>query len=169
MRIYFQNINGIATEEDLKSYMEDMAEKEIDIWGWAKTNVNWTPNMTSRAKYYGNKIFTNFTLVGSSSDNPAWLYQQGGTCTAITRKMIGRIIKSDTDSSGLGRWSYVQIAGQDQRKLTTITAYRPCKQNKLDDGTVTSQQKRLLRQQGIDQPKPRTAWTKDLCPILQKW
>eukprot|EP00957_Ditylum_brightwellii_P013936 1051730-Ditylum_brightwellii.AAC.1 len=38
MQIYFQNINGIATEEDLKAYMEDMADKEIDIWGWAETN-----------------------------------------------------------------------------------------------------------------------------------
>eukprot|EP00957_Ditylum_brightwellii_P191188 14558161-Ditylum_brightwellii.AAC.1 len=87
MRIYFQNINGIATEKDLKSYMEDMSEKEINIWGWAETNVKWTPNMTARAKYYGNKIFTNFTLVGSSSNDPAGLYQQGGTCTSITGKM----------------------------------------------------------------------------------
>eukprot|EP00957_Ditylum_brightwellii_P147404 11224530-Ditylum_brightwellii.AAC.1 len=104
-----------------------MAEKEIDIWGWTKTNVNWTPNMTARAIYYGNKVFTNFTILRSSSDNPAGLYQQGVMCTAITGKMVGRIIKSDTNSSGLGRWSYVQIAGRDQHKLTIITVYRPCK------------------------------------------
>eukprot|EP00957_Ditylum_brightwellii_P078530 5970805-Ditylum_brightwellii.AAC.1 len=125
--------------------------------------------MTACAKYYDDKIFTNFTLVGSSSNNPVGLYQQGGACTAITGKMVGRIIKSDTNSSGLGQWSYVQIAGRDQRKLMIITAYRPCKQNKLGDSTVTSQQKRLLQQQGIDHPKPHTAWTKDLCPIPQKW
>eukprot|EP00957_Ditylum_brightwellii_P170075 12946185-Ditylum_brightwellii.AAC.1 len=101
--------------------MEDMGKKEIDIWGWAKTNVNWIPNMTARAKYYGNKIFINFMLVGSSSDDPAGLYQQGGTCTATTGKMAGRIINSDTDSSGLGCWSYVQIMGRDQRKLTIIS------------------------------------------------
>eukprot|EP00957_Ditylum_brightwellii_P173980 13245948-Ditylum_brightwellii.AAC.1 len=74
--------------------------------------------------------------------------------------MVGQIIKSDTNSSGPGQWSHVQIAGQDQQKLTIITAYRPCKQNK---------QGGLLQQQGIDNPKPGTAWTKDLCPILQKW
>eukprot|EP00957_Ditylum_brightwellii_P105478 8040823-Ditylum_brightwellii.AAC.1 len=113
--------------------MEDMAEKENDIWEGAKTNVNWTPNMTVCAKYYSNKIFTNSTLVRSSSDNPAGLYQQGGTCTAIIGKMVGQIIKSDTDSSRLGQWSYVQIAGQDQRKRTIITAYRPCKKNKPGD------------------------------------
>eukprot|EP00957_Ditylum_brightwellii_P165673 12612415-Ditylum_brightwellii.AAC.1 len=71
--------------------------------------------------------------------------------------MVGQIIKSDSNSSGLGQWSYVQIAGQDQQKLTIITAYRPCKQNKPGDSTGTSQQKRILRQQGIDHPKQRTA------------
>eukprot|EP00957_Ditylum_brightwellii_P056966 4317765-Ditylum_brightwellii.AAC.1 len=76
--------------------MEDMTEKEIDIWGWAEKNVNWTPNMIARVKYYCNKIFTDFTLVGSSSDDPAGLYQQGGMCTAITGKMVGQIIKSVT-------------------------------------------------------------------------
>eukprot|EP00957_Ditylum_brightwellii_P163516 12449123-Ditylum_brightwellii.AAC.1 len=83
--------------------------------------------------------------------------------------MVGQIIKSDTNSSGLVQWSYVQITGQDQRKLTIITAYRPCKQHKPGNSTVTSQQKQLLQQQRIDHPKPCTAWTKDLCPILQKW
>eukprot|EP00957_Ditylum_brightwellii_P050654 3840360-Ditylum_brightwellii.AAC.1 len=124
--------------------------------------------MIAQAKYYGNKIVTNFTLVGSSSDNTAGFYQQGGTCTAITGKMVGQIIKSDTDSSGLGQWSYVQIAGHDQRKLTIITVCRTCKQNKPGNSTVTSQPKQLLKQKGIDHPKPRTAWTKDLSPILQK-
>eukprot|EP00957_Ditylum_brightwellii_P113455 8650000-Ditylum_brightwellii.AAC.1 len=115
MCIYFQNVNGIATEEDLKAYMKDMVGKEFSIWGLAETNVNWTPNMIAQAKYYSSKILNNFTLVGISSDDPAGFYQQGGTCTAITGKMVERIIKSDSNSSGLGRWSYVQISGQDQQ------------------------------------------------------
>eukprot|EP00957_Ditylum_brightwellii_P099295 7563519-Ditylum_brightwellii.AAC.1 len=93
-----------------------MEEKEVDIWGWAGTNVNWTQNLTAWAKYYGNKIFNYFTLVGSSSNDPAGLYQQGRTCTAITGKMVGQIIQSGTDTKGLGRWNYVQIAERNQRK-----------------------------------------------------
>eukprot|EP00957_Ditylum_brightwellii_P093734 7137001-Ditylum_brightwellii.AAC.1 len=93
-----------------------MDKKEVVIWEWAETNVNWTPNLTAWTKYYGNKIFKNVTLVGSSSDDPAGFYQQGGTCTAITGKMVGQIIQSCTDSKGLGHWSYVQIAGRNQQK-----------------------------------------------------
>eukprot|EP00957_Ditylum_brightwellii_P105529 8044491-Ditylum_brightwellii.AAC.1 len=118
--------------------MEDMEEKEVDIWGWAETNVNWIPNLTARAKYYGNKIFKFFTLNG-------------------------------TDSKGLGRWSYVQIAGRNQRKITIATAYRPCKQSKPGNSIVTVQQKRLLCQKGVNNPQPCTAWTKDLCKITHQW
>eukprot|EP00957_Ditylum_brightwellii_P008143 617414-Ditylum_brightwellii.AAC.1 len=118
-----------------------MEEKEVDIWGWAETNVNWTPNLTACAKYYGNKIFKLFTLVGSSSNDPAGFYQQGGTCTAITGEMVGQIIRSGTGFGGLGRWSYVQIAGRDQQQITIATAYRPCEQSKPGNSTVTIQQK----------------------------
>eukprot|EP00957_Ditylum_brightwellii_P089457 6812236-Ditylum_brightwellii.AAC.1 len=76
LRIYFQNINGISTVEDLHGYMDEMRDREIDIWGWVETNVNWTKNLLTQAKFYGNKIFKNFTLVGNSSDDPAEFYQQ---------------------------------------------------------------------------------------------
>eukprot|EP00957_Ditylum_brightwellii_P081113 6169413-Ditylum_brightwellii.AAC.1 len=71
LHIYFQNINGIAIEEDIKGYMEYINEKEVDIWGWDETNINWTQHPLAQAKYYGNKIFTDFTLVGSFNDDPA--------------------------------------------------------------------------------------------------
>eukprot|EP00957_Ditylum_brightwellii_P177904 13550744-Ditylum_brightwellii.AAC.1 len=77
--------------------------------------------------------------------------------------MVGQIIKSGTDSSGLGCWSYVQIAGRDQQKITIATAYRPCKQSKHGNSTVAVQQKRLLCQEGVKNPQSCTAWTKDLC------
>eukprot|EP00957_Ditylum_brightwellii_P158916 12095721-Ditylum_brightwellii.AAC.1 len=46
LQLYFQNINEISTEEDLKTYMEDMEEKEVNIWGWAETNE--APEMTQQ-------------------------------------------------------------------------------------------------------------------------
>eukprot|EP00957_Ditylum_brightwellii_P092756 7062571-Ditylum_brightwellii.AAC.1 len=54
----------------MNSYMDEMNEREVDIWGWAEANVNWTKNLLARAKYYGNTIFNFFTLVGTSSDDP---------------------------------------------------------------------------------------------------
>eukprot|EP00957_Ditylum_brightwellii_P156374 11901917-Ditylum_brightwellii.AAC.1 len=55
-----------------------MSEQDIDIWGWSKTNIKWTPNTVSQAKYMGNQIYNNFTFVASSSDDPAGFSQQGG-------------------------------------------------------------------------------------------
>eukprot|EP00957_Ditylum_brightwellii_P159530 12143648-Ditylum_brightwellii.AAC.1 len=64
----------------------------------------------------GRKVFKQMTLVARGSANPAGYYQQGGTCTGIVGKIVGRIIASGTDDSGLGRWSYVKITGRANRQ-----------------------------------------------------
>eukprot|EP00957_Ditylum_brightwellii_P148430 11300294-Ditylum_brightwellii.AAC.1 len=83
--------------------------------------------------------------------------------------MTGRIIKADTDTSGLGRWSYIKIARKDKKKVTIVTAYRPCEQNKPGEATVNAQQHKVLRSQGIAKPKPCTLWIKDITPKLKTW
>ena len=62
LRIYFQDMNGIATIENMHSYIDKMNKREADIWGWAETNVNWTKNLLAQTKYYGNKILKTFHL-----------------------------------------------------------------------------------------------------------
>eukprot|EP00957_Ditylum_brightwellii_P142551 10860691-Ditylum_brightwellii.AAC.1 len=140
LHIYFQNVNGVATEEDLHEYMEKINEPKVDIWGWAEININWIPHMVSKAKQRGNQIFDNFTFVASSSNDPAGFYQQGGTCIGVTNKMTGQIIEADHDNSRLGCWSYVKNAGCNQCQVTIVTAYCPCKQSDPGDSTVTAQQ-----------------------------
>eukprot|EP00957_Ditylum_brightwellii_P041057 3109585-Ditylum_brightwellii.AAC.1 len=125
LRVYFQNVNGIAVEEDMQEYMEEMKDREGDIWGWTETNANWTPNLINNATYEGQTLFNNFKIITSSSNNPAGFYQQRGTCMGMTNKMMGRIITTDKDTSGLGCWSYATIAGKDQKQVTILTAYRP--------------------------------------------
>eukprot|EP00957_Ditylum_brightwellii_P050237 3809845-Ditylum_brightwellii.AAC.1 len=75
-----------------------MHEREVDIWGWSETNVKWTPNRISKAKYLGNKCFVNFIVIAGSSDDLAEYKQQGGTCVDVTNKFTGRIIAMDNDS-----------------------------------------------------------------------
>eukprot|EP00957_Ditylum_brightwellii_P145687 11092611-Ditylum_brightwellii.AAC.1 len=79
--------------------------------------------MESKARYMARKLFENFTLVTSCSDGPAQYYQQGGPCIGITSRLSGRIINSDCNPSGLGRWSYVKLAGKDQRQVNIVIAY----------------------------------------------
>eukprot|EP00957_Ditylum_brightwellii_P146299 11139758-Ditylum_brightwellii.AAC.1 len=76
LRLYFQNVNGTNTEEDIKSHLDAMHAREVDTWVWSETNVKWTPKRISKAKYLGNKCFNNFTLIASLSDDPAEYKQQ---------------------------------------------------------------------------------------------
>eukprot|EP00957_Ditylum_brightwellii_P209303 15361146-Ditylum_brightwellii.AAC.2 len=54
--------------------------------------------------------------------------------------MVSRHVRSGEDKSGLGQWSYVEIAGRDKRKVVLITGYRPCIQSNTGDNIVTAQQ-----------------------------
>eukprot|EP00957_Ditylum_brightwellii_P167494 12750153-Ditylum_brightwellii.AAC.1 len=62
--------------------------------------------------------------------------------------MVGRKIKGGADGKGLCQWSFVQLAGRDQRKVMLLSTYKPCKQLDEGDSTATAQQKRLLTMQG---------------------
>eukprot|EP00957_Ditylum_brightwellii_P079700 6060013-Ditylum_brightwellii.AAC.1 len=75
----------------------------------------------------------------------------------------------DNDSRGLGCWSFVKLAGGNQKQITIVTAYQPCKQNKPSDATVNAQQHCPFHQQGIQHPQPCTQWLKDLLPLIQNW
>eukprot|EP00957_Ditylum_brightwellii_P128831 9827908-Ditylum_brightwellii.AAC.1 len=81
------------------------------------------------AKALGQKIFDNFTLVTSCSNDPANYYQQGGTCTRIMDRTTGRIIETDSNSSR-----------QDQCQVTVVTAYCPCKQSTPGESIANAQQ-----------------------------
>eukprot|EP00957_Ditylum_brightwellii_P183826 14002159-Ditylum_brightwellii.AAC.1 len=83
----------------------------------------------------GRKVFQQMTLIAGGSANPAGYYQQGGTCTGVVRRLVGKIISSGTDESGLGRWSYLKITGRANRQVCIITAYRPGKKNQTGNET----------------------------------
>eukprot|EP00957_Ditylum_brightwellii_P016605 1248194-Ditylum_brightwellii.AAC.1 len=44
---------------------------EVDIWLWTEANVNWSKKTVEEAEWMGYKIFNNFKMIISSSDDPA--------------------------------------------------------------------------------------------------
>eukprot|EP00957_Ditylum_brightwellii_P050694 3843106-Ditylum_brightwellii.AAC.1 len=60
-----------------------MKKKEVDIWGWAETNVNWSEKLIGIAKSMGRKVFQQITLIAGGSADLTGYYQQGGTCTGV--------------------------------------------------------------------------------------
>eukprot|EP00978_Attheya_sp_CCMP212_P003376 scaffold6986_cov35-Attheya_sp.AAC.1 len=148
-----------------------MENKEVDIYGFAETNVAWNPERVNQVRQHGRGRFTQFKLVTSSSDDPSIGYKQpGGTCMGVTGAYVGRVSESGEDPHGLGRWSYVSLAGQNDRKLYVVSAYRVSQDhNSTGDATAHKQQMRLLRQRGINNPNPRKQWCDDLLALVETW
>eukprot|EP00957_Ditylum_brightwellii_P030992 2348640-Ditylum_brightwellii.AAC.1 len=88
-----------------------MKEYEVDIWMWTETNIDWTTKMIREVGRMGFKMFQNFKIFMSSSDDPASWKQPGGTCIGLVNIMVGWKMKGGQDTKRLGHWSYVQIAG----------------------------------------------------------
>ena len=120
--------------------MKTINNHNVDIWGRSETNINWTPNTKAAIKFMSTKIFENCFFATSNSDDLSGRYQQGRTQTALVNNLMGRKISSSEDSKGLGRWSFVQIARKDHRKIMVVTGYKPCVQGQCGDNTVTAQQ-----------------------------
>eukprot|EP00957_Ditylum_brightwellii_P080146 6095868-Ditylum_brightwellii.AAC.1 len=75
-----------------------MKKHNIDIFGLAETNLAWSPNHESTAKYYGQKLFKQLCIVTCASDDPlASTYQPGGVCMGVAGATIGCILEMTKD------------------------------------------------------------------------
>eukprot|EP00957_Ditylum_brightwellii_P212136 15367006-Ditylum_brightwellii.AAC.2 len=166
--IYYQNIHGFTCLEEMYEYMLLMKEYEVDIFGWSETNTNWTLVARNKVGQMGRRTWKIFKLVASCSDDPADEKQQGGTCIGLVNDMVGQHVTSGEDMSGLGRWSYVKIAGRDQCEIVCINVYKLCVQSNLGDNTVTVQYNHLLTTQGVKETNPQKAWDRDLLKQLDQ-
>eukprot|EP00957_Ditylum_brightwellii_P211301 15366019-Ditylum_brightwellii.AAC.2 len=78
-----------------------MKTYNINIFSFAETNLAWLPHIESTAKYYGRKVFQQFSIVTCSINNPTERAQQpGGVCMGVTRKTVGRVVETEKDPTG---------------------------------------------------------------------
>eukprot|EP00957_Ditylum_brightwellii_P190373 14491877-Ditylum_brightwellii.AAC.1 len=101
LRLYFHNVNGGLKSGGWGEYkfaLKRLKEKEVDIVGFAETNLTWTPQdkysarMKLRKEYEGKSKLTT-----SASDEPsATDYQPGGTLTAVGGNHVGRVLEAKT-------------------------------------------------------------------------
>jgi hypothetical protein len=72
-RIYFQNVNGLSTAHDwsdIQDNFHELQKREVDIFGFAETNVAWNPTLRNQVHQHGRGRFDQFKLVTASSDDP---------------------------------------------------------------------------------------------------
>eukprot|EP00957_Ditylum_brightwellii_P183446 13973785-Ditylum_brightwellii.AAC.1 len=110
LRVYFHNVNGGLKSGGWGKYeyaLKCLKEKEIDIIGFAETNLTWTTQDKYSAKMKLRKEYKGKSkLTTSASDEPsATDYQPGGTLTAVRGNHVERVLEAKIDESGLGWWS----------------------------------------------------------------
>ena len=176
IRLYFQNIRGLSTKyiwSEWNSIQDHLHHHQVDIFGFAETNIPWTPTTKHLAHQQMKLQCPNnkATLSATSSDEPTLGWKQpGGVCMGALGSIVGGVETTTTDTTGLGRWSIIKIRGWQNTHITIITAYR-VSQNHVTSGidTAYNQQYRALRRQGKQNPKPRIQFIQDLITTVHKY
>ena len=173
-RIIGQNINGLSHKNDFTKWTEILQSTvslEIDCLCLSETNIEWNhPHVASKIPHITRKFF-NYSRLSTSTSAVRFdrIYKPGGVASLITNEWTGRIIRSEPDASGLGRWTTTLLNGKRHRKIALISAYQVCKTSIHSCGITTSycQQWHLIRSQGDELPDPRRRFWDDLTQYIQ--
>ena len=134
-------------------------------------NIRWEHNNHQAVQQIFWKSHDAAKISVSSSNEPSENeYQPGGTFTATLGPWTSRVWHAASNSTGLGRWSYLTLRLKDDRKLHILSGYRVCKQNPtLGSRTCYNQQLRLLTAAGHANPNPRKQFFLDLTQLIKQW
>ena len=175
IRIWYTNPNGLGVNpmgpKSHSTFSFLHHSSKADIICLAETNLNW-PILQYNSRL-NNRIRAFFReFYSSASNNKHETFnksQRGGTCTIAVNQITHRVHRSGIDTSGMGRWSWVQIDGKNNHRTRVLSAYRPCKPPSSTGLTTTwDQQDRYIRTQGWNRD-PRSQFDYDLRTLLQTW
>jgi len=159
IRVVYQNMHrsvGASDNPLTGTLLDRLNDMDADIFMASETNINWKSatfrndfQQKVRNIWPSNRVAFSSSDVGLEFEVTDFL--PGGTCTMAVDNLSMRVIKVGEDESGLGRWSYITLEGQDGRKLTFITAYRICKGTMKGTSTSCMQQQKVIHNQEMKQ------------------
>ena len=184
IRVVYQNVHRSISASDnpqTNNLLDNLNDMEADVFMASESNINWK-SATCRNDFKQkvsrvwpmNKVAFSTSDVGLEFEGHEYL--PGGTCTIAVDNLSMRVTKVGEDMSGLGRWSFITMEGQDGRKVTFITAYRICSGPIRGTRTVGQQQSKIINNQemrnGTSTSKPdanflRMKLVEDLVVFIQ--
>ena len=133
IRIYFENFNGIRSGikgADKGGYFGKLMETlDVDCFGAAETNLQWRLAKNSPSKILGLGKHTR-TAFACNNNEHTTEKQQGGTVISMMEYYSPYVEETGTDETGLGRWSWIKLKGNNNLKTMIILPYIPCKPRK---------------------------------------
>jgi hypothetical protein len=168
-RLLFHNVNGVSRSPDHSSDRQREIlqgakfEIQASILSFVECNVDWnmqrcrlTWQSTLRDLWpYSTYVTSSVPAVEDGES----VYLPGGTCTTVVDKWATRVLEKGADAL-LGRFSWVTMAGKQNKKVTFVTVYRVGKDNSGTDAiriTARAQQIRMMRVLGnLADPREQT-------------
>ncbi len=172
-RIGVQNINNLpvsAGHQKSKRMVNHIKNGQYDLFLVSEVGLRWN-------KIPSHDQWSERSLVALGDSTAVFSYnkieshiekttQPGGTGIIATREAKNRINSRGVDSSGLGRWSWVQIQGKEGHTTMVLSAYRPCRST-TDMFSTFNQHVRCLGEH--DNRDPLDAFREDLWTLLHEW
>jgi len=143
-KILLQNASGFTSEKasELRRFLQEDGDEGWMVVLLTEVNVDW------RESYESLKAMTHWSkqrhvhYAHNTWERNYRLFQPGGVAMISFGQAAAKVLSTERDESGLGRWCSVQYQLKGSR-LWVIVAYRPC--ISLGPDTVSQQHIRRLR------------------------
>ena len=172
-RLYFQNVHGLSRDMvTLHQDLETLRDFDVSCFCLAEINMDWQKphvkmDFLSQQRLVwkglgGAKSAMSSIALENTSD-----FLTGGTVTSAVGHWCTRVLHTESDPSGMGRWSSVTFIGRQHRRITVVTGYRCVRSS--GDNSVWSQEKIFLRAKlNKNSPHPRRQFIYDLSEYLNE-
>ena len=152
--------------------LEDL---QADTAGLVEINLDWRA-VPREANFYSRLHHRQCKQVkGSVTHNrkprPGKKVQFGGCAVLSYQKLLPRIVNTESDPSGLGRWISQLIEGKGEQRARFVSGYFPCKNT--GKGTVYNQHKAHFQAVAAKHKQvprePHQAWLEDFERDISAW
>jgi len=169
-----KNGNSISPTDHLlqwHSVAQATIDYQISILCLQEPNTKWDDHLWHSVCKILQRTHIHAEMVMANSTEPSKTNRQpGGTFIAINGSYTSQIISQGQDPSGMGRWSFVELLGKNNKRFVIISAYRTCSQTAhIGSNMATTQQMQILLQLGHHYPTPRMQMITDLIKQIQTW
>jgi len=125
-RIASKNVNTLSPEDSLIQWQgiaHAMRSYQIHSLCIQEPNTKWTPHLQHHIQHIFQQTFLQSALSTSNSTEPSGTYQPGGTALTIVGPHASQLLSSGQDSSGMGRWSYIELLGKHNKRIIITSVY----------------------------------------------
>jgi len=127
-RVLSKNVNSLSTTDNNLQRcgaVQAMVDMDVHVLCIQEPNLNWTNNLWQPIYQLFQKAFMHAKISTSNSTHSNnGSYQPGGTFLATLGCYAARVSSTGTDTTGMGRWSYHELIGKNNKRYISILQSR---------------------------------------------